>query len=324
MSANIQAVSALTVKPIGDLEGGSVLLTTAQIITSTSALDSTFAPLVTPGVHIFNGIQYEPNASFMPLSHDTKSTALFSNYDGGLFQDTDAMSVVTKEVLASFTVSKDSKTPVAANKVFTNSQQGKDMMPLRITYGENTPTPKSQPNEIQRSREQNQLYVANSQDIKRGTLVSTNYNTVSMLRTMEDLQNIGYLGMNDVNAKPIPDALTRELKVTTHIALVQDKSCANRVDLKQLPTCQDKNVGKTAAMPVVQDQNWSAQMTKNFSFEVKNKLDAKEFHILEADMKNNIISYSEDFKAKNVEKNRTQLLQVWQMSVNSSATNASK
>lgn len=324
LSANIQAVSALTVKPIGDLEGGAVLLTTGQIITPTSALGSTFAPLVTTGVYIFNGIQYEPNASFIQLSHDTNSTALFSNYDGDLFKDTDAMSVATEEVLADFTVSKDSKTQVAANKVFTNSQQGNEMMPLSITYGENTPIPESQVNEIRRSPEQNQLYVANSQYIKRGTLVSTNYNTVSMLRTMEDLQNIAYLGMNDINPEPISDALTRELKVTTRIAFVQDKSCTNPVDLKQIPTCQDKNVEKTAAMSVVHEQNWSPQMTKNFSFEVKNKLDAKQLHTLEAGMKDNFTPYSEDIKTKDVGKNRTQLRQVRQTSVNSSATKASK
>ncbi|MBE9004383.1 hypothetical protein IQ259_04895 [Fortiea sp. LEGE XX443] len=87
---------------------------------------------------------------------------------------------------------------------------------------------------------------------RSGTLVSTSYNTVSMLRAMEDLQNIRSLGMNNV-AEPISDAFTRELKVTTRIALVQDKSCANPVDLKQLPICQDKNVGKTAAKAVIHE-----------------------------------------------------------------------
>lgn len=98
-----------------------------------------------------------------------------------------------------------------------------------------------------------------------GSLVSTSYNTVSMLRTMDDLQNIGYLGMNDVSAEPISDALTRELKVTTQIAFVPDHFCANLPDLKLQPTCQNKNEEKTA-MPMIQDRAWSAQMSKDFSF----------------------------------------------------------
>jgi len=97
-----------------------------------------------------------------------------------------------------------------------------------------------------------------------GKLVSTNYNTVGMVRSMEDSQNIGSLG-NDANPEPISDALDRELKASD-IAFVPSQLCVNPIDMKMLPTCQDKNLGKMEAMPMVYDQNLQPQGTKNFSF----------------------------------------------------------
>jgi hypothetical protein len=82
-----------------------------------------------------------------------------------------------------------------------------------------------------------------------GSFVSTNYNTMSMLRKMEDQQNIGYLDMS--STEPISDALNRELKATTQIALVTNKSCNSLKDRKLLLACQDKNVEKAMAMPMV-------------------------------------------------------------------------
>lgn len=267
LSVNIQTVSALTTEPMSELEGSATLLTTVQIIPPTSALDSIFAPVVTTGLYIFNGNQYEPNTLFVPPSHYTNARDLFPNYDGGLLKDTDKISVKIEAVVGSFTVSKSEKTPVAANKVYVSSQHDYEIKATSITSREIISIPvESQPEKIQPSPDQNPLYLANSQHIRRGTLVSTNYNTVSMLRTMEDLQNIGYLGMNDVNAEPISDTLTRELKLTTQIAFVPDNLCANLVDFKLSAACQDKNVGKTAAIPIIHQKNWSAQMQKDFSF----------------------------------------------------------
>jgi hypothetical protein len=101
-----------------------------------------------------------------------------------------------------------------------------------------------------------------------GSFVSTSYNTVSMLRKMEDQQNIGYLEMSD--AEPISDALTQELKITTQIALLSDNLCADLGNRKLSLGCQDKNVEKAMAMPMpmpmLNEKYMSAQMTKNVSF----------------------------------------------------------
>ncbi|WP_190978181.1 YncE family protein [Nostoc sp. FACHB-280] len=134
----------------------------------------------------------------------------------------------------------------------------------------------------------------NSQHSRGGTLVSTNYNSVSMLRTMEDLQNIGYLGMTDIKAEPMLDAVNRSMKMTTHIALAVDSLCVKFKDFQQMSTCQNNNVRKVPTMLMLYEKNWSAQMTKNFTFEVENQL-AGEQH--------NFPLYIELMRYKDVDRN---------------------
>jgi YVTN family beta-propeller protein len=94
---------------------------------------------------------------------------------------------------------------------------------------------------------------------KRKTLISTNYNTVSAIRTMEDLLGIGYLGMNDANAKPMSDAFTRDPDFTPYTAIVPGNLCTTAVDPNLVPACKDPNVQKTAAVPSLHNQKWWAQ-----------------------------------------------------------------
>lgn len=91
---------------------------------------------------------------------------------------------------------------------------------------------------------------------KRRALVSTNYNTVSMLRTMEDLLGIGYLGINDANAEPMSDAFTTKPDLTPYTAIVPGNLCAAPVDPNLVPACKDQNVQKTAVMPILRDKTW--------------------------------------------------------------------
>ncbi|MBE9208619.1 hypothetical protein IQ244_19170 [Nostoc sp. LEGE 06077] len=268
LSANLQSVDASTTEPVDQLQGNATSLSTNQISTPTFVLDSTFAPLAITGLQILHSNQYEPNTRLIPFNHDLQPKAIMPNYDGGLFKDIDTMSQAMEAAVMGLTVSKYDKIPMAANKIFVSSQHESVMMIVSITSKEGTPISRdSQPNNIIGLPERNRSYVPNSQYLRRGTLVSTNYNAVSMLRTMEDLQNIGSLGMNEFNPQPISDALTRELKMTTHLAFVSDNMCVNSEDLKLPKTCQNKNAEKiVTAMPMMHDKDWSAQLNKDFSF----------------------------------------------------------
>lgn len=144
---------------------------------------------------------------------------------------------------------------------------------------------------------------------KRKTLISTNYNTVSVIRTMEDLLGIGYLGMNDANAKPMSDAFTRDPDFTPYTAVVPGNLCTTAVDPNLVPACKDPNVQKTAAVPSLHNQQWWTQATKDFYFEVEDKLDAEEFNrVLWAGIKGDNVSYPTERSHADLRQNRAQLL----------------
>ncbi|MEA5627803.1 bifunctional YncE family protein/alkaline phosphatase family protein [Nostoc sp. UHCC 0251] len=144
---------------------------------------------------------------------------------------------------------------------------------------------------------------------KRKTLISTNYNTVSVIRTMEDLLGIGYLGMNDANAKPMSDAFTRDPDFTPYTAVVPGNLCTTAVDPNLVPACKDPNVQKTAAVPSLHNQQWWAQATKDFYFEVEDKLDAEEFNrVVWAGIKGDNVAYPTERSHADLRQNRAQLL----------------
>ncbi len=150
---------------------------------------------------------------------------------------------------------------------------------------------------------------------KRGALVSTNYNTVNFLRTMEDLLGIGYLGITDANAQPMSDAFIRNPDFTPYTAIVPGNLCAPPVDPNLVPACNDPNAVKTAGFPSLRDKQWWAKATKDFYFEVEDKLDSEAFnHILWAGIKGDNVPYPMERTRKDLRQNRAQLLEKWHLS----------
>lgn len=145
---------------------------------------------------------------------------------------------------------------------------------------------------------------------KRKALISTNYNTVSIVRTMEDLLGIGYLGMNDANAKPMSDAFTREPDFTPYTAIIPGNLCQAPVDPNLVPACNDPNVQKTAALPSLHNHQWWAQATKGFYFEVEDKVDPEKFNrVIWAGIKGDDVPYPTERSYADLRHNRAQLLE---------------
>ncbi|BCL39471.1 bifunctional YncE family protein/alkaline phosphatase family protein [Nostoc sp. MS1] len=160
---------------------------------------------------------------------------------------------------------------------------------------------------------------------KRGSLIKTNYNTTSILRTIEDLLNIGYLGITDANAEPMSDAFTREPDIKPYTAIVPGNLCVAPVDPKLVPACEDSTVTKTAVIPMLRDKNWWASMTKDFNFIGEDKLDPEEFNeILWAGIKGDEIPYPEERSGNDLRRNRAEFLKRWQLSQNDRSTEAKK
>jgi YVTN family beta-propeller protein len=143
---------------------------------------------------------------------------------------------------------------------------------------------------------------------KRKALVSTNYNTVNVIRTIEDLLGIGYLGLNDANALPMSDAFTKKPDFTTYTAIVPGNLCRPPVDTNLVPACQDANAPKSAAIPLRHDRQWWAENTKNFFFAVEDKLDADAFNrVLWAGVKGDV-PYPSGRSHADLRQNRDRLL----------------
>ncbi|MBD2167783.1 beta-propeller fold lactonase family protein [Calothrix membranacea FACHB-236] len=152
---------------------------------------------------------------------------------------------------------------------------------------------------------------------KRNALISTNYTTVSILRTIEDLLGIDYLGMNDANAKPMSDAFSKKPNFTPYTAVVPGNLCANPVDPNLVPACKDSNVDKTTAIPSLHNKQWWAQATKDFYFEVEDKLDPEQFNrVLWTGIKGEDLPYPTERNHLDLRQNRAELLDKWHLSSN--------
>ena len=101
---------------------------------------------------------------------------------------------------------------------------------------------------------------------KRGAVVSTNYNTTSMVRTMEDILGVNYLGLNDANARPMSDVFTTTADLTPYTATIPGILCQPPVDPKLVPECKKSSAPITAAVKPLHNGAWWAKATKGFNF----------------------------------------------------------
>lgn len=144
---------------------------------------------------------------------------------------------------------------------------------------------------------------------KQNALVSTRYTTVNMVRTIEDVLGTGYIGLNDVNAKPMSDVFTRKANLTPYKAIVPGVLCKAPVDPNLVPACQDPSAIKTAAITPRHDETWWANATKDFYFGVEDKLDEDKFNrVLWAGIKGDDASYPTERNGADLRQNRKELL----------------
>jgi YVTN family beta-propeller protein len=147
---------------------------------------------------------------------------------------------------------------------------------------------------------------------ERKVMVSTNYNTVSMLRTMEDLLGIGYLAINDANAEPMADAFTRRPKYATYQAIVPGNLCQAPVDPNLVPACNNSKAPKTTAMQLKHDAQWWAKATEGMYFGTEDKVDAEKFNrIIWAGIKGEDVPYPTERSGADLRANREELLKKW-------------
>ncbi len=144
---------------------------------------------------------------------------------------------------------------------------------------------------------------------KRGELITTNYNTVSMLRTIEDLLGIDHLGINDANAEPMSGVFTKQPDNSPYQAVIPGNLCKAPVSPDLVPDCKNPNVPITVAMNSKHDGEWWAIATKGFNFKVEDKVDPAAFNrIVWAGIKGEDTPYPEARSGLDLRNNREKLL----------------
>jgi DNA-binding beta-propeller fold protein YncE len=152
---------------------------------------------------------------------------------------------------------------------------------------------------------------------KRGVTISTNYNTVNVLRTMEDLLGMDHLNLSDANAAPMSDVFTRTPDLASYTAVIPGNLCVAPVDPNLVPACKSSTAKITAPSLQLHDARWWAAKTKGFDFTTADRIDAEAFNriLWKGNMGENV-PYPPRRSGLDLRKNRAQLLRHWEQSKN--------
>jgi YVTN family beta-propeller protein len=107
--------------------------------------------------------------------------------------------------------------------------------------------------------------------VKRGAVVSTNYNTVNMVRTIEDVLGLPAQGLTDGLAEPMTDVFTRDAQPWAYTALVPAPLRSTALPLPPAPQ------GRAAFRPRHPARWWAAQ-TADQDFSREDAVDAGKFN----------------------------------------------
>jgi len=147
---------------------------------------------------------------------------------------------------------------------------------------------------------------------RRGVTISTNYNTVNVLRTIEDVMGINHLNFRDADAAPMADLFTRKPDYTPYSAIIPGDLCAPPVDPNLVPACNNPTAKITSPVPSLHDSAWWAAKTKGFDFSDADRVDADAFNrvLWEGTMGDNA-PYPKIRSRQNLRQNRTQVIKRW-------------
>ena len=112
--------------------------------------------------------------------------------------------------------------------------------------------------------------------VKQGFVDSTRYNTVSVLRTIEDILGTGHLNLNDASTPPMADAFDLTQKSWTFSA-----TPSTVLQGTTLPIPASAYSTTSASIKPLHDSAWWAAQTRGMDFSSEDKLDSAKFnHVL--------------------------------------------
>jgi len=115
---------------------------------------------------------------------------------------------------------------------------------------------------------------------KRNTVISKFYNTMNVLRTIEDLLGFNHLGMNDANSDPMADVFMTQPDLTPYTAVLPGSLCEPPVNPNLIPECKYSSVSRTPSLSSLHDGAWWANATKDFNFRRPDAINSAVFNRL--------------------------------------------
>ena len=147
---------------------------------------------------------------------------------------------------------------------------------------------------------------------KRGVTISTNYDTVNVLRTIEDLLGIDHLNQSDANAAPMADVFTHTPNFAPYSAIIPGSLCAPPVDPNLVPACKSASAKITPRVPEMHDASWWAENLKEFDFHDADRADAEAFNRVLWQGIMGDVPYPTMRSGLNLRRNRAELLRKWE------------
>jgi YVTN family beta-propeller protein len=146
---------------------------------------------------------------------------------------------------------------------------------------------------------------------RRGATISTNYNTVNVLRTIEDILGIDHLNQSDANAAPMADVFTRFPDFTPYSAIIPGSLCGVPVDPNLVPACKQAGVRLTPKVDELHDPAWWTAKVKGFDFHTEDRVDAETFNRILWEGIMGDLPYPTVRSGLDLRKNRDRLLKEW-------------
>jgi len=155
--------------------------------------------------------------------------------------------------------------------------------------------------------------------VKQGVVVSSQYNTINFLRTIEEVLGLKPMNMNDALARPMTDIFNMtELSSGTPKSWVFKALSAEILNGTTLPPFQDKSPSKSTRLNApkpTHDAKYWARVTKGMDFSSEDKFDFAAYNrILWRGLMGNK-PYPVDRTGKNLRQNRKELLARYERSL---------
>ncbi|MBS0240141.1 MAG: hypothetical protein JSR89_17135 [Proteobacteria bacterium] len=144
---------------------------------------------------------------------------------------------------------------------------------------------------------------------KRKAVVSKFYNTSSVVRTIADILGVDRLGLNDELAESMDEVFTTQPDLTPYEHVIPGLLLRPTVDPSLVPERNDTGIKRTDAAPLLRDQSWWSQATKDLDFGGPDNVDTAKYNrVLWRGIKGDTIPYPKGPTGEDLSQNRSELL----------------